>query len=371
MKNSKRIYENEEQVQEPKQSKINSEDIQDGVTKLSQMINKPYSEFIQELTAQTPPSEGEVVAPVDSKVVAVLNLGKKDLNLKDEIVPVDDKSNLPVKSLFPTQSQIGLFDSIGFLAFIYPDRVENPLNGVANFGGERILTANKKYILDGHHRWSQTYIINPDASIPCLNLSLNVKSEKDMLKVIQMAIASTYGSIVMKSANAKTDIYNPSILKKWNEEYKITGDTTLGLIKAVLDGKFGVPEDKKNGVKGDIKNVEKFVDLIAKSKNLKDRSDVEKYLAKNADELIKNNGKPADAPMRAIMPQPGDTADATGKKEGEKIAGIPKDFVDKLKSGDLNFKPEFKPKTTKVVSTTESKVIKSYQKFFESWKNNK
>jgi len=327
------------------------EDLISGAQTLKDIINLPYDQFIQKLTGKTPPTKGQEVAEIDPKVTKVLSMGKSDLKLEDEKVPVNDQAVIAVKNLFPTQAQIGLLDSIGFIAFKLPEAANNALSGKADFKGERILTANGKYILDGHHRWSQTYILNPNATIPALDLKLNVNNEKEMLKVIQMAIAATYGKIAMKAANAATDIYNDEIVKKYNAEYKIEGDTTLGLVKAILDGKCGMPEG------GDIKNVEKFIDVIKEAKGLENREAVEKYLAGNADMLRKNNGKPESAPARSIMPQPGDTAKAVGKGDGEKIAGIPKDFVDQLSSGKLNFKPDF------LNIKKESKYIKTFEQF--------
>lgn len=330
-------------------------DVKDGAKTLGEIINLPYAQFIQQLTGKTPPSKGTEVAKIDPKVTKVLSLGKSDLKLEDEKVPTNDGAVLPVKALFPTQAQIGLLDSIGFLAFKMPENAKNALSGQAEFQGERILTANGKYILDGHHRWSQTYLINPDASIPALDLTLNVKNEKEMLKVIQMAIASTYGAIAMKSANAATDIYNDGVIQKWNAEYKIEGDTALGLVKAVLDGKCGTLQDAG----GDIKNVDKFIEVIKEAKGLENREAVEKYLAKNADQL-RNSTKSAakGAPPRAIMPQPGDTAKATGKGGEAKIAGIPAAFVNKLKSGELNYKPNFLAESNK-----ESRWVKTFRQF--------
>ena len=326
-----------------------------GAKTLKDIINLPYTEFIQKLTGKNPPSQGESVAEIDPKVTKVLSLGKEDMKIEDEVIPVNDAANLPVKNLFPTQAQIGLLDSIGFVAFILPENAKNALSGKADFKGERILTANNKYILDGHHRWSQTYLMNPDATIPALNLTLNVKDENEMLKVVQLAIAATYGSIAMKAANAATDIYDDTIVSKWNTEYKIEGNSTLGLVKAVLEGKFGtLPEDG-----GNIKNVEKFIEIIKNSKGLENREAVEKYLAKNADLLKANNNKPEGAPPRSIMPQPGDTAKAVGKGK-EKIAGIPADFVNKIKSGELNYKSDFIRLKTE---SKESKWIKTFEQF--------
>ena len=328
-----------------------------GAKTLKDIINLPYSEFIQKLTGKNPPSEGKSVAEIDSKVTKVLSLGKEDMKIEDEVIPVNDAANLPVKNLFPTQAQIGLLDSIGFVAFILPENAKNALSDKVDFKGERILTANNKYILDGHHKWSQTYLMNPDATIPALNLTLNVKDENEMLKIVQLAIAATYGSIAMKAANAATDIYDDTIISKWNTEYKIEGNSTLGLVKAVLEGKCGI---ETVGEGADIENVEKFIEIIKTEKGLENREAVEKYLAKNADLLKANNNKPEGAPPRSIMPQPGDTAKAVGKGK-EKIAGIPADFVNKIKSGELNYKPDF------IRLKKESKWIKT----FEQFRNNK
>ena len=352
MKNFNKINEAEEK---PKQ------DTEEASVKLSQMMSMSYPDFIKALTGQDPPTKNEKTAEIDEKVVKILNAG-----LRDKQGPTDEKikvvrKTLTVKSLFPTQSQIGLKDSIGYVAFIKPENVLFPLKGAANFGGESILTANGKWILDGHHRWSQTYILNPEATIPCLDLTLSENDEKEILKVVQLAIASTYGAIVMKSANAASDIFNESIITSNNQKYNIKGDTTLGLLKAVLNGDFGITETKKE--KGKKENVEIFIDKIKDFKKLKDREGVEKYLAANADDLRKTHGKPEGAPARAIMPQPDDTAKATGK-QGEKIDGVPKDFVNKFVSGKLNYKADFKPIKPEV-KTQESRIIKTYEKFIQ------
>ena len=314
-----------------------------GAETLKDIIELPYAQFIQKLTGVRPPETGEVVAKVDDKVAKILSLGKDDMEIEDEQIPVNDKALPPVKDLFPTQAQIGLLDSIGFSAFVNPESSMAALSGEAKFkDGERILTANNKYILDGHHRWSQTYLLNPEAKIPALDLTLNVKDENEMLKVIQMAIAATYGSISMKSANAATDIFDNKVIKQWNDEYKIKGDSSLGLVKAVLDGKCTIPKG------GNLENVEKFIEIVKVSKGLADREAVEKYLASNADLLRQGNSKPVEAPPRSIMPQPGDTAKALRGSDYEKIVGIPAEFVNKMKSGELNYKPDFIKKESKL-----------------------
>ena len=54
-----------------------------------------------------------------------------------------------------------------------------------------ILTFAGKYILDGHHRWSQIMMMNPDAQVAIDDLQPTgiLKNPEDALKVMQLAIA--------------------------------------------------------------------------------------------------------------------------------------------------------------------------------------
>ena len=77
--------------------------------------------------------------------------------------------------------------------------------------------------------------------------------------------------------------------------------------------------------------------------------------------------KPADAPARDFMPQPSDTAKLVGrgKEQTTDYKGMPSEFINKLKSGSLNFKrPINKTSSTPVPGIGESKKwIKTYEQF--------
>jgi hypothetical protein len=313
------------------------------------MLGMPYKEFMKALTGKEAPSEGNALGEVDPKVKAILNMGHSDLNEDDEKIPVKTIP-IPVKNLLPTQSQIGLKDSIGFLAFKNPDGAKASLGGVANFGGAMILTADGKYILDGHHRWSQVYMINPDATIPALDLTLNLKNGTEMLKVIQLAIAATYRKILMKSADAPTDIFNDE--KTGNDGEKLTQ-----MLKDIFEGKYGIEDG------GSLDNVAKFKDILKEAWKTDDEGVIEK-LVEHAKEVKAK--RPAAAPVRAIMPQPSDTAKATGNPKDDGTGGMPKAFISKLTDGSLNFKDPI------TVKDTEAKVeSKKWIKTFEQFKGNR
>ena len=322
----------------------------ESVNKVKDMLGMPYSEFIKNLTGKDAPSEGEESADIDPKVSAILNMGQKDLKSDDEKIPVSTKQ-LPVKGLEPTQSQIGLKDSIGFLAFKAPENAKASLDGAANFGGGMILTANGKYILDGHHRWSQVYMLNPDATIPALDIALNVKDEREMLKVIQLAIAATYDKLLMKAADAPTDIFS-------DEKAGPACEKIPQMLKDIFEGKYGIDKG------GSLDNVAKFKEILKEKWSVEDDGVIEK-LTEHAKGIKAK--RPEGAPQRAIMPQPSDTAKSVGKPSDDGAGGMPKAFIDKLSDGSLNYKApitvgdslEKKPQPAK----ESAKWIMTYEQF--------
>lgn len=309
------------------------------------MLGLPYAEFIKALTGKEAPESGEALGEIDPKVKAILNMGHKDLKEDDEKIPVA-KKNIPVKSLYPTQSQIGLNDSIGYLAFKQPENAKASLEGASNFGGGMILTANGKYILDGHHRWSQVYLMNPDATIPALDLTLNVKSETEMLKVIQLAIAATYRKLLMKAADAPTDIFS-------DEKAGANCEKIPDMLKGIFEGKYGMPKG------GSIDNVAKFKEILQEAWNTDESGIIEK-LTEHAKEIKAR--RPANAPARAIMPQPSDTAAATGNPKDDGTGQMPKAFINKLTDGSLNFKDPITVKDAEA-KVESKKWIMTFEKF--------
>jgi len=164
---------------------------------LQDLIGQEYTTFVGELQKRIK----------DSKFRQFLNMGVEDGDLQDDIISVKP-GNIPVKNLTPTQSQIGLADSLGWVAKNKPAQAgEIASTDVADVGGP-IITANGKFIVDGHHRWSQVYLLNPNSSIPAINFEIAGNPDaKKVLKLTQLAIAAVDRVIPMKAADAKTDIY--------------------------------------------------------------------------------------------------------------------------------------------------------------------
>jgi hypothetical protein len=103
--------------------------------------------------------------------------------------------DLVASQLIPTQSQIGIIETLS-----WSDDTEAiddiVIDGKATlFDRNRIFVANNKWILDGHHRWAYVYMLNPESSIPVININLPDRKPIDILKDIQLCVAATYKTI--------------------------------------------------------------------------------------------------------------------------------------------------------------------------------
>lgn len=290
---------------------ISSSEKKEARKTIKDLLDVDYVEFVKKLKKNAH----------DPKVKTVLNLGKKD-GIADEAIKVTEVS-LTAKNLRPTQSQIGLADSLAWLAKNNPEGADNLIKGdTSTFNENRILTANNKYILDGHHRWSQVFLFNPDAKIPSVNLTIPGMDEgTDLLKVVQLAIAATYGDIKMKPASAPTDIFNDKVMSEKQIREKIP----------VLMG-------------------DKMTEVAKKSWGLKSSDEVYDKITSNA--VLLKKYKSEGSPERLYMPQPSDTAKDVGEPTND-YKGMPSAFIKKVQSGDLNFKEPILAENRKWVKTFE------------------
>ena len=98
---------------------------------------------------------------------------------------------------------------------------------------------------------------------------------------------------------------------------------------------------------------EKMTEVAKKSYSLNSNEEVYDKITTNAVELKKK--KSADAPNRDFMPQPSDTAKLVGRSEEQTkdYKGMPSEFINKLKSGELNFKEPLKKESVKFIKTFE------------------
>jgi len=119
------------------------------------------------------------------------------------------------------------------------------------FEKNRLLIANRKWIIDGHHRWAYVYALNPNASIPCININLPEQSPLDILKDVQIAIAATYGDLYFREQEIEYNISRMDDDSIKSLLYRVISKENLFLLqsqyaktdykKQIL--KFIIPED--------------------------------------------------------------------------------------------------------------------------------
>ena len=272
-------------ITENKYGKLNEQDIGGDI---EQSFDKDVASFTQDL-------EGYLNIP---KVKALLDAGLADGDPNDDKISYS-KVLVPVKNLTPTQNIIGFDNSVkeGPLMDKY-GTLNTMFTNTPNVGGP-IVTYAGKYIIDGHHRWSSVFAVNPGGNMEALNIKAKAGFQPtDILKAVHTAVALDYGSVKRSTAQS------------------------INLLDGVT----------YEGVLG---KVEKYLSegaaAVWAQNGYPDKVSITKWLKKNLD-LIVNKGHIPDAPDRSNMPQ----ADALGR-------GTEEDRIKALATGNINISPPFEP----------------------------
>ncbi|KKP25957.1 MAG: hypothetical protein UR12_C0039G0003 [candidate division TM6 bacterium GW2011_GWF2_30_66] len=239
---------------------------------LKKMLKEDYSLFIKELGANIN----------DPKFLAVLKSGDHAL---DKVV-FDHDISYKASELIPTQNEIDVEKSLKYpLAKEKPEVLVGYLTSKTGFDekgqpfspGGPIVTAGGKYIIDGHHRWSQLYLINPNARIKALNIRID--DPVMALKIVQLAI----GSISQKIPTSLVEGKNLLSMTKADFDKWIRENIAQKAINA-----FGAA-----GMLGSSENYDS-----EKSKQI-----IIDYIWQNAQKMRKENSPIKNAQNRGLMPQ--------------------------------------------------------------------
>ena len=198
----------------------------------------------------------------------------------------------------PTQNEIDVDKSLKFPLTDASSAESCLKGGNVSIAGKSIVTGGGgKFIIDGHHRWSQLYCINPDASITAIDI--DISNPMDGLKATQLGIAGDIGKVPTATVQGE------NLLKIGEKELKNYVIETI--TPEVL-------EVFKKAGKGD--NAEA----------------ISEYIWKNVQQMQQNNQPVSGAPERGIMPQTDDAENWTGDapkvdaikeiKRLQKLAGI-------------------------------------------------
>lgn len=200
---------------------------------------------------------------------------------------------VPVADLVPSQNEISLASSLGFPLGRDPDSLRTYFaGGNVTVANQLILTsADGQYVVDGHHRWSQLFLINPYASIGAADIGY-VPNPKEALRATQLAIAAQTGYLGESSAGNDNlftmdqSTFNTQVAAiidngQYPDSSPYAGDPTKPAVFEVFTEYLGL---------GGQTDDEKMVSI-------------QNYLWANVLTMRDKNFYITDAPVRDVMPQ--------------------------------------------------------------------
>jgi hypothetical protein len=276
--------------------KFNPNELKKTAFEIKNILKLPITQFVD--TFSTIAS--------DAKVQAILQSGLQDGDVKDDAITYT-QGNVSVSNLVPTQSEIGMDESLKNILIDKFGSLQSFLQGKANVGANPIVIYNNKYIIDGHHRWSQVFAANPKATVPVLNL-IGRLQPLDVLKIVHLAIAAGQNDLPLSSAKG----------------------TNLLLVGE---------NDVRNYV---LKNLNEKALVVWQKAGFKDANVIAQHIVNNV-KLMQSNGVTKGAPPRTKMPQTDAFETSTN-------------VINKLVKGSINFvNPEANLKeSSKYIKITES-----------------
>lgn len=203
----------------------------------------------------------------------------------DMDIRVSTDTTVRTDIVIPTQNEIDMTKSLKWGLTNHGNTIEHIHKKYPMLKGTPIVTFNGKYIIDGHHRWSQIYCMNKvrdgqPTKFAAINLVNKDVDPIDILKITQTTIGVDLHpeEIVphVTTENPKNNLLNKECSEEILKEYienKISDDTVSRMIEY----------HKKDG--------------------LKDKNSVIGFILKNSLEMKENNNCIDDAPNRGAMPQ--------------------------------------------------------------------
>ena len=283
----------------------NTENIKESarLQKLAGILKEDFEDDVEDIKKSSLATAVDKIRDLikDPDFINKATSGEKDGANKDESISFSE-GNPSCSDMLPSQAEIGFGNS---LADICNDKFgaidsafSNPVLMPSKAGKIPVLTArigSDIVILDGHHRWSLCFMINPDAKIKCdiMETPAGFKAA-DALKIMQLAIGVEAGKVVT----------NPF------ENKDLMAVSTKEVIEYVTEN-IG----------------EKEIATFTKYKpELNSKESIAKYIGESHKKIVKMKG-----PFpRTIMPQAGDS-------------GASQDSVNTaLEKGKINFNTPFK-----------------------------
>ncbi|MBR4792562.1 MAG: hypothetical protein IK038_02745 [Bacteroidaceae bacterium] len=262
----------------------------DGCNGIYETNNPEFDKEVDILRSQTEmPELVNMLNSLNKEQRDLLELGFGNGELADDMDTAE--MSIKAKDLHPTQNEIDVGKSLSYqISGKNPEQVKQILEGgpvtvhlplvVYDYNGTY-------YIVDGHHRWSQVFMLNPNCALNCIvfkNSAGEVAQDPaDMLRDFQGAIAvATDGNVPSAVVEGGMNIFDWSSdrLRKYLDE-----NIQPELIQVYRDF-YNSDIEKK---------------------------DIENAIIGNAGIMLKSNKPIKNAPSRSVMPQT-DTGNNAGLK---------------------------------------------------------
>jgi len=247
---------------------------------VSKNMNRDYTSFVGWLKQNIG----------NEKLQNFLSLGGKDGVPADEKFDISN-TKLSVSKLVPTQNEIDVKKSLQYPLTDLKSAQRICSNAPITIMSP-IITYAGKYIIDGHHRWSQVCAINPNAQMTAYNITQKPGySPIDVLKVTQIAIGLSTDNIKVANVEGQ-NLLEISLQSAYDFMQKILKNIEIVnvLWKFYEQNSEQKLEERKNKNKS----------------GKKDR--VLKQIVKNIELMQSENQPIPKAPKRDVMPQT-DTSD--------------------------------------------------------------
>jgi len=225
----------------------------------------------------------------DPKVKAFISAGQLDKDSDDDKFSFAEKPIL-VTDLRPTQNEIDVDKSLA-----YPMKKPSDFTKYVNGDGQTfapggaIITYDGKYVIDGHHRWSQVYSCNSRAMIQAVDIQLPGLDPLDVLKAVQSAIAISAGKVPMQSVKGSNLLkLDKRGLKSW--------------MKKKVDPKFYEAVMSDTAAMDKMKSMATTKEQTAMGFAMAE-SLVLEYIWSNVQAMQSSSQPVAGAPKRDFMPQ--------------------------------------------------------------------
>jgi len=226
---------------------------------LKTLLGKAYTAFIGRLKGSAH----------DPKVIAAIKSGLDDGDREDDAVAISATSP-KVSSLRPSQNEVDISKSLKW-PLTDETTARKCLKGVNVEIQGPIVTFRSKFVVDGHHRWSQIYATNSKATVKSENLMLKGKhSSSDVLKAVQMSIAAVTGAV------PSSTVSGTNLLTASETQIKAY------VVKTLKDSLIPIYAEYGAGTT---------------------REEIADYIWGNVKVMQKKSQPPKDAPSRGNMPQ--------------------------------------------------------------------